>query len=107
MRLLECLSKGDPAADNKEVSYQEVKADISKSKAGYKKIQFCAQQAVADGLRYFWVNTCYIDKRNNTELSKAITSMFRWYRKAAQYYIYLSDVPTHNVSKGTRQLNNP
>jgi hypothetical protein len=33
-----------------------------------------------------------IDKSNNTELAEAINSMFRWYRNAAKYYVYLSDI---------------
>ena len=66
----------------------------SKSKAGYGKIQFCGEQARRDGLQYFWVDTCCIDKSNSTELAEAINSMFRWYQKAARCYVYLSDVST-------------
>ena len=29
---------------------------------GYQKLQFCAEQAARDGLRYFWIDTCCIDK---------------------------------------------
>jgi hypothetical protein len=43
-------------------------------------------------LQYFWVDTCCINKSNNTELSEAINSMFRWYRNADKCYVYLSDV---------------
>ena len=39
------------------------------------------------------MDTCCIDKSNNTELAEAINSMFRWYRNAAKCYVYLSDVP--------------
>ncbi|KAL9068418.1 MAG: hypothetical protein Q9157_006508 [Trypethelium eluteriae] len=113
MRLLQCHSNGDLtfrefgnkntpkyailshtwATDNEEeVSYQDVKAGIGKSKAGYKKIQFCADKAASDGLQYFWVDTCCIDKTNNTELSTAINSMFRWYQQATKCYVYLTDV---------------
>jgi Heterokaryon incompatibility protein (HET) len=76
-----------------EVSFQDIEAGVGQSKAGYKKIQFCAKQAAEDGLQYFWVDTCCIDKRNFTELSGAINSMFKWYREAARCYVYLSDVP--------------
>ncbi|CAN9201723.1 unnamed protein product [Alternaria alternata] len=61
-------------------------------KEGYRKIRFCAQQAKRDGLDYFWVDTCCIDKANNTELSRAINSMFRWYQNARRCYVFLSDV---------------
>ena len=69
-------------------------ADISKAmnKARWRKIQLCAKQAAADGLRCFWVDTCYIDKKNAVELSAAINSMFRWYQNAARCYVYLPDV---------------
>ncbi|KAF2183509.1 HET-domain-containing protein [Zopfia rhizophila CBS 207.26] len=69
----------------------------NKSKASYKKIRFCAEQAAKDGLQYFWVDTCCIDKKNNTELSKAINSMFRWYQSAAKCYVYLPDVSIHDA----------
>ena len=79
-----------------EVIFQdmEANADMSKtvSKAGWRKIQFCAKQAAADGLRYFWIDTCCIDKKNAVELGAAINSMFRWYQNAARCYVYLSDV---------------
>jgi hypothetical protein len=39
------------------------------------------------------VDTCCINKANNTEFSEAINSMFRWYQNAAKCYVYLSDVP--------------
>jgi hypothetical protein len=64
-------------------------------KEGYRKIRFCAQQAKRDGLGYFWVDTCCINKANNTELSKAINSMFRWYQNAKRCYVFLSDVANH------------
>ncbi|KAF2804373.1 HET-domain-containing protein [Mytilinidion resinicola] len=78
-----------------EVNFEdmEANADMSKtvSKAGWRKIQFCANQAAADGLRYFWIDTCCIDKKNAVELGAAINSMFRWYQNAARCYAYLSD----------------
>jgi hypothetical protein len=66
-------------------------------KAGYNKIRFCARQAERDGLRYFWVDTCCINKADTVELQHAINSMFRWYRKAAKCYAFLSDVPTADL----------
>jgi hypothetical protein len=77
----------------------EAGADMTKvaSKAGWKKIEFCAQQAAADGLQYFWVDTCCIDKKNAVELGAAINSMFRWYQNATRCYVYLSDVSKPNT----------
>ncbi|APA15329.1 hypothetical protein sscle_14g100990 [Sclerotinia sclerotiorum 1980 UF-70] len=79
-----------------EVVYQDLKKSKNKSKtinkAGWRKIQFCTKQAAVDGLEYFWVDTCCIDKKNSVELNAAINSMFRWYQNAARCYVYLSDV---------------
>ena len=75
-----------------EVSLQEIEADTCTDKAGWKKIDFCAKQAEADGYRYIWVDTCCIDKKNAVELSEAVNSMFRWYQNASKCYVYLSDV---------------
>jgi hypothetical protein len=65
---------------------------VDKSKTGYKKIEFCGQQAARDAIKYFWVDTCCIDKSNHVELSEAINSVFRWYQTATKCYVYLSDV---------------
>ncbi|KAK7177557.1 Vegetative incompatibility protein HET-E-1-like protein 15 [Paraphaeosphaeria sporulosa] len=78
--------------DNEEVTLEDITNRTGKSKAGYRKIQRCAEQALRDGLEYFWVDTCCIDKENYAELAHAINSMFRWYRDAARCYVYLSDV---------------
>ncbi|KAH6974983.1 heterokaryon incompatibility protein-domain-containing protein [Ilyonectria sp. MPI-CAGE-AT-0026] len=79
-------------ADIEEVSFQDLAEGTGKSKLGYEKIRFCGNQARLDGLLYIWVDTCCIDKSNNTELSEAINSMFHWYHNAAKCYVYLSDV---------------
>ncbi|PVH71070.1 heterokaryon incompatibility [Cadophora sp. DSE1049] len=66
------------SADTEEVTFQDL-------------MNYTAER---DGLQYFWVDTCCIDKTNNTELAEAINSMFRWYRNATKCYVYLSDVST-------------
>ncbi|KAF2182316.1 HET-domain-containing protein [Zopfia rhizophila CBS 207.26] len=79
-------------ADNEEVTYKDLVGSLSMSKAGYNKIRFCGEQAAKDGLLYFWVDTCCIDKSSSAELSEAINSMYQWYRNAEVCYAYLSDV---------------
>ncbi|KAI9782330.1 MAG: hypothetical protein M1839_005203, partial [Geoglossum umbratile] len=81
-------------ADHEEVTFKDMIDGTGNAKAGYRKIQFCEKQAAKDGLQFFWVDTCCIDKSNNTELAEAINSMFRWYQDAARCYVYLSDVST-------------
>ena len=72
MRLLEILPKEDfrltekflddaipPYAilshtwGSQEVIFEDIAKDSSRSKAGYKKIKFCGEQATRDGLQYF------------------------------------------------------
>jgi tetratricopeptide (TPR) repeat protein len=59
---------------------------------GYQKLRFCAEQAAQDGLQYFWIGTCCIDRWDNNERSNAINSMFQWYKNAVRCYVFLSDV---------------
>ncbi|TVY31662.1 Vegetative incompatibility protein [Lachnellula occidentalis] len=82
--------------DGEEVTFRDLMDGTGKSKAGYEKIRFCGEQARRDGLKYSWVDTCCIDKSNHSELSEAITSMFRWYQNAVKCYVYLSDVSTND-----------
>jgi ankyrin repeat protein len=81
-------------SEEEEVTYQDLQQNTGKRKKGYRKLTFCGEQAAKDGLEYFWIDTCCIDKTSSAELSEAITSMFRWYNKSAQCYVYLSDVST-------------
>jgi hypothetical protein len=62
-------------ADNEEVTFRDLVEDTGKSKVGYDKIRLCGRQASRDGLQFFWVDTCCIDKTSSAELSEAITSM--------------------------------
>ena len=81
------------ASDGQEVTYQDILNGQGQNKAGYEKIRFCRKQARRDGLAYFWIDSCCIDKSSSAELTEAINSMFRWYRNAVKCYVYLSDVP--------------
>jgi tetratricopeptide (TPR) repeat protein len=75
-----------------EVSFSDLVDGLYRQKAGWRKIVFCGRQAARDGLGYFWVDTCCIDKWNKREREKAINSMFSWYKNAARCYVYLADV---------------
>src|ERR1700760_984860 len=78
--------------DSEEVTFKDLMEDTGKDKIGYQKLQFCANQAAADGLEYFWIDTCNIDKSSSAELSEAINSMFQWYHYSNKCYVFLSDV---------------
>ena len=70
--------------EGEEVTFEDLQNGTGTKKAGYEKIRFCAEQAKRDGLQYFWVDTCCIDKSNSAELAEAINSMFRWYRTSGR-----------------------
>jgi hypothetical protein len=78
--------------DREEVTYKDVLNGTGQDKRGYEKLRFCGRQATTDALKYFWVDTCCIDKSSSAELSEAINSMYRWYKAAAKCYVYLSDI---------------
>jgi hypothetical protein len=75
-----------------EVTYRDMMEGSGKDKTGFNKIRYCGEQAKLDGLQYFWVDTCCIDKSSSAELSEALNSMFRWYRYSSKCYAFLSDV---------------
>jgi hypothetical protein len=91
-------------ANHEEVTFRDIMEGRGKAKAGYEKLRFIAKQATLDGLHYFWVDTCCIDKGSSAELQEAINSMFRWYQKSKICYVYLSDVSSDTSSSLTNTL---
>nr|POE94520.1 vegetative incompatibility protein het-e-1 [Quercus suber] len=81
-----------PDAD--ELTFKDIMADCGQDKAGFAKVRFCGEQAKKHGLQYFWVDSCCINRDSSSELSEAIISMFRWYKRASRCYVYLEDVST-------------
>jgi hypothetical protein len=79
-------------ADTEEVTFEDLSIGAGRNKPGYNKIYLCGEHACHDGLQYFWIDTCCIDKTDKAELSQSIRSMFRWYQNATKCYVYLSDV---------------
>ncbi|EXL70116.1 hypothetical protein FOPG_14011 [Fusarium oxysporum f. sp. conglutinans race 2 54008] len=71
-------------------------------KPGFQKIIWACAQAAKDQLSHVWVDTNCIDKSSSAELSEAINSMFRWYRRSAVCYVYLEDVPAMTLDECTK-----
>jgi chromosomal replication initiation ATPase DnaA len=83
-----------------EILIEDISNGTYKEKEeGYRKLQFCAERAAQDELQYFWIDTCCIDRWNNNERSKAINSMFQWYKNAARCYVFLSDVSVSTATE--------
>ncbi|KAI0839112.1 HET-domain-containing protein [Hypoxylon sp. FL0890] len=78
-----------------EVSYHDWLARSLRpelrDRRGFQKIQRCCEQAIKDDIDWVWIDTCCIDKTSSQELSEAINSMFRWYRRSTVCYAYLYD----------------
>ena len=77
--------------EDDEVTFQDMCRGSHLGRRGYVKITMTCRKALESGLEYAWVDTCCIDKTSSAELSEAINSMFRWYRRASICYAFLSD----------------
>ena len=87
--------------EGQEVTFDELRKDCvtAKQKSGYDKIWFCMRQAQRANLHHIWVDTCCINKAEDlAELQHALNSMFKWYQRAVECYVYLSDVSTSSDS---------
>ena len=81
-----------------EMSFWDLQSAEALSEPGHDKIKNCCSRAAADGLKYAWVYTCCIDKTSSAELSEAINSMYRWYKRSKVCYAYLSDVSQDSIN---------
>ncbi|OAL51660.1 HET-domain-containing protein [Pyrenochaeta sp. DS3sAY3a] len=93
-----------------EVSFEDFRAMLSgnsrerlrvQAMAGFQKIKRTCRIALNHRISYVWVDTCCIDKSSSAELTEAINSMFKWYKKAKVCYAYLDDV---NISSYEQEL---
>ncbi|CAK1364941.1 unnamed protein product [Cercospora beticola] len=78
--------------NEEEVTYQDLKDGIKDTTKPLTKLNFCKDRAKEAGYKYFWIDTCCIDKRNDAEVNYAIRSMWRWYFEAGVCFVYLSDL---------------
>jgi hypothetical protein len=53
--------------EDKEVPFKDLADGTAKRKPGYAELQFCGNQAGRHGLKFFWVDTCCIDKSDDVE----------------------------------------
>jgi hypothetical protein len=87
-----------------EVSHKDVRKRQNLSSRGWQKVRnFCQLvRREEPDLDYAWMDTCCIDKRSSAELSEAINSMYKWYRKARVCFAYLSDVDRYSPDSAGR-----
>lgn len=85
-----------------EVTFKDLVEGTGKDKPGYEKIRACGRQSAKAKYKYFWVDTCCIDKTSSAELSEAINSMYRWYEEAGVCFAYIEDAsPSLPMSEWT------
>ncbi|KAI2467396.1 heterokaryon incompatibility protein-domain-containing protein [Annulohypoxylon bovei var. microspora] len=81
---------------DEEISLEQYQnGEYDPQQEGYRKFEgFCSQvnKSSVDSISYGWYDSFCIDKRNNTELSESLNSMFKWYQDADACYVHLSDL---------------
>ena len=81
--------------EGKEVAFHEFEAAKERDGPDFSKVKnFCSfvSRQRDPIVEWVWIDTCCIDKKSSAELSEAINSMFRWYKKSWICYAYLSSV---------------
>ena len=80
-------------SEEEEVSYKQFrKGSVPPDLPGLVKLQAFCRLADTRGFQWAWIDTCCIDKRSSAELSEAINSMFKWYRRSTECYVHMADV---------------
>ncbi|KAI0854285.1 heterokaryon incompatibility protein-domain-containing protein [Daldinia vernicosa] len=77
-----------------EILFHELRGDQKalQGRAGWAKLDRFCNTALTHGLRYAWMDTCCIDKRNSADVSEAINSSYKYYYDSAVCFIHLEDV---------------
>lgn len=87
-----------------EVTFKDVKLRRHRRLPAFDKVAQCCDLAASRSLPYLWVDTCCIDKSSSAELTEAINSMFHWYRKSDECYVYLHDVDLRLVGASVETI---
>src|SRR5438034_41992 len=83
-----------------EISFSDLRENLrdARKKRGFDKIEGSCIKARNRGLQYVWIDTCCINKENESETSYAINSMFTWYEQSQVCFAYLVDVVSAEYS---------
>ncbi|KAK4894955.1 hypothetical protein LTR27_006822 [Elasticomyces elasticus] len=91
---------------HEEVLFAEVKSYVEGSKRrncrGWDKIVESCKVARSHDIEWIWIDTCSVDKSNNTEYAEDINSMYKYYARAKECYAYLWDVEWTPGGRGER-----
>ena len=91
-----------------EVSYDDFNAERKRLAGGWFKIKDCCHMALLQDLQYCWIDTCCINKDSSAEESRSINSMYAWYGRATETFVYLDDVHCSSLTTAdsTNELQN-
>lgn len=89
---------------DEEVTYGELSSGRQRDCEGWSKIIKGCEMARRDGIKWFWIDTCCIDKSSKSELDEALGSMHTYYARSTKCYVYLNDVKQMANSIGSRLL---
>jgi hypothetical protein len=71
---------------------EQLKSDTGESSPQLDKIRGACETAHSKDIRWLWIDSCCIDKRDLVETTEAINSMYKWYHNSALCIVYLHDV---------------
>ena len=95
------------AVKEHELSFNEVRdlsidaVDKLQGCGHYEKVVGACNKARADEIEWFWAAPYCISLENNTDLSEAVNTMYRWYVNSKRCYTYLHDINTYSSSMKT------
>jgi len=75
---------------------QKSKANDAKL-VGQRKLMGAIRKTKEAGFDYLWVDSCCINKPDNTELVESLSCMGKWYQNAAVCLVYLGDFTQEEV----------
>lgn len=82
-----------------EVLLSDVQRGTSGRKPAYAKLKKALDRAKLDGYGWLWIDTCCIDQTSNVEVSEAVNSMYKYYKKSTKCYAFLADVQSEVVGE--------
>jgi hypothetical protein len=75
-----------------EVTFEDIRRGTGRDKTGYRKLVRCGRLAADDGLKFFWADTCCVDRPSSAQLPEDTKKTFECFRDATRCYVLLADV---------------
>jgi hypothetical protein len=81
-----------------EASLEDIRDGMNIHTSGYQKVQGFVEYTKyhIPHIYWLWIDTCCIHQRASQDVTYAVTSMFRWYRRAEVCLAYLLDIEQPN-----------